>query len=151
MIHNILNKNPLPVYGKGDNIRDWLWVEDHASAIERIFMKGKIGESYNVGGLNEWTNLDLVHYICKILDDKLDREPGNSAKLIRFVKDREGHDKRYAIDASKLEKELGWTPSITFEEGIEKTIDWYLENRDWVEQITNGSYKEYYTKMYSKR
>ena len=151
MIHNILNKNPLPVYGKGDNIRDWLWVEDHASAIERIFMKGKVGESYNVGGLNEWTNLDLVHYICKILDDKLDREPGDSAKLIRFVKDREGHDKRYAIDASKLEKELGWTPSITFEEGIEKTIDWYLENRDWVEQITNGSYKDYYTKMYSNR
>ena len=151
MIHNILNKNPLPVYGKGDNIRDWLWVEDHASAIERIFMKGKVGESYNVGGLNEWTNLDLVHYICKILDDKLDREPGDSAKLIRFVKDREGHDKRYAIDASKLEKELGWTPSITFEEGIEKTIDWYLENRDWLEQITNGSYKDYYTKMYSNR
>ena len=151
MIHNILNKNPLPVYGKGDNIRDWLWVEDHASAIERIFMKGKVGESYNVGGLNEWTNLDLVHYLCKILDEKLNREPGESAKLIRFVKDRAGHDKRYAIDASKLEKELGWTPSLKFEEGLDKTVDWYLENRDWVEQITNGSYQDYYQKMYSDR
>ena len=151
MIHNILNKNPLPVYGKGDNIRDWLWVEDHASAIERIFMKGKIGESYNIGGLNEWTNLDLVHYLCKILDKKLDREPGESAKLIRFVKDRAGHDKRYAIDASKLERELGWTPSLNFEEGLAKTVDWYLENRDWVEQITSGSYQDYYKKMYSDR
>jgi dTDP-glucose 4,6-dehydratase len=151
MIHNILNNNPLPVYGKGDNIRDWLWVEDHASAIERIFMKGKIGASYNVGGLNEWTNLDLVHYLCSVLDEKLDREPGESKKLIRFVKDRAGHDKRYAIDASKLEKELGWTPSLKFEEGLERTVDWYLENRDWVEQITNGSYQDYYQKMYSDR
>jgi len=151
MIHNIVNNNPLPIYGKGDNIRDWLWVEDHASAIERIFMKGKVGESYNVGGLNEWTNLDLVHYLCKILDEKLNREPGESAKLIRFVKDRAGHDKRYAIDASKLEKELGWTPSLKFEEGLDKTVDWYLENRDWVEQITNGSYQDYYQKMYSDR
>ena len=151
MIHNILNKNPLPVYGKGDNIRDWLWVEDHASAIERIFMKGSIGESYNVGGLNEWTNLDLVHYLCKVLDQKLGREQGESVKLIRFVKDRAGHDKRYAIDASKLEKELGWTPSLTFEEGLEKTVDWYLENREWVEQITSGSYQDYYKKMYLDR
>ena len=151
MIHNIVNNNPLPIYGKGDNVRDWLWVEDHASAIERIFMKGKVGESYNVGGLNEWTNLDLVHYLCKILDEKLNREPGESAKLIRFVKDRAGHDKRYAIDASKLEKELGWTPSLKFEEGLDKTVDWYLENRDWVEQITNGSYQDYYQKMYSDR
>ena len=141
----------MPVYGKGDNIRDWLWVEDHASAIERIFIKGKVGESYNVGGLNEWTNLDLVHYLCRVLDEKLNREPGDSAKLIRFVKDRAGHDKRYAIDASKLEKELGWTPSLKFEEGLDKTVDWYLENRDWVEQITNGSYQDYYQKMYSDR
>ena len=151
MIHNIVNKKPLPVYGKGDNIRDWLWVEDHASAIDKIFTEGRVGESYNVGGLNEWTNIELVHYLCRLLDEKLDRKTGESEQLISFVKDRAGHDKRYAIDAAKLEKELGWKPSITFEVGLEKTVDWYLDNQDWVEKITNGSYQEYYKKMYSER
>tara|TARA_B110000285_G_C15006149_1_gene553963 strand:- start:13 stop:1065 length:1053 start_codon:yes stop_codon:yes gene_type:complete len=151
MIHNIVNKKPLPVYGKGDNIRDWLWVEDHASAIDKIFTEGRVGESYNVGGLNEWTNIELVHYLCRLLDEKLNRKKGESEQLISFVKDRAGHDKRYAIDATKLEKELGWKPSITFEVGLEKTVDWYLDNQDWVEKITNGSYQEYYKKMYSER
>jgi len=151
MIHNIKNSKPLPVYGKGDNIRDWLWVEDHASAIDKIFHEGRIGESYNVGGLNEWTNIELVHFLCRLMDKKLGREAGESEKLITYVTDRAGHDKRYAIDASKLEKELGWTPSITFEEGLEKTVDWYLENSEWVDRITSGSYKEYYQKMYTNR
>jgi dTDP-glucose 4,6-dehydratase len=149
VIHNIVNKIPLPIYGKGENIRDWLWVEDHANAIDTIFHNGKIGESYNVGGLNEWTNIDLVRLLCKILDKKLNREQGENEKLITFVKDRAGHDARYAIDASKLEKDLNWKPSIKFEEGLEKTVDWYLENQDWVEKITSGSYKEYYDKMYN--
>ena len=151
MIHNILHLKPLPVYGKGDNVRDWLWVEDHASAIDVIFHKGAIGESYNVGGLNEWTNLELVEFLCTLMDEKLDRPMGESKKLISFVKDRAGHDKRYAIDASKLEKELGWKPSITFEEGLSKTVDWYLENTEWVEKVTSGSYRDYYEKMYSDR
>ncbi len=151
MIHNILHLKPLPVYGKGDNVRDWLWVEDHASAIDVIFHKGAIGESYNVGGLNEWTNLKLVEFLCTLMDEKLDRPMGESKKLISFVKDRAGHDKRYAIDASKLEKELGWKPSITFEEGLSKTVDWYLENTEWVEKVTSGSYRDYYEKMYSDR
>ena len=151
MIHNIKNSKPLPVYGKGDNIRDWLWVEDHASAIDKIFHEGRVGESYNVGGLNEWTNIELVHFLCRLMDKKLGREAGESEKLITYVTDRAGHDKRYAIDASKLEEELGWTPSITFEEGLEKTVDWYLENSEWVERITSGSYKEYYQKMYTNR
>jgi dTDP-glucose 4,6-dehydratase len=151
MIHNIKNSKPLPVYGKGDNIRDWLWVEDHASAIDRIFHEGRIGESYNVGGLNEWTNIELVHFLCRLMDKKLGREAGKSEKLITYVTDRAGHDKRYAIDASKLEEELGWTPSITFEEGLEKTVDLYLENSEWVDRITSGSYKEYYQKMYTNR
>ncbi len=149
VIHNIINKIALPIYGKGENIRDWLWVEDHASAIDAIFHKGTIGESYNVGGLNEWTNIDLVKYLCQILDKRLNREEGENEKLITFVKDRAGHDARYAIDASKLEKELGWKPSLKFEEGLEKTVDWYLENTEWVEKITSGSYKEYYNKMYN--
>ena len=148
-IHNIVNKIPLTIYGKGENIRDWLWVEDHANAIDTIFHNGKLGESYNVGGLNEWTNIDLVRLLCKILDKKLNREEGENEKLITFVKDRAGHDARYAIDASKLEKDLNWKPSIKFEEGLEKTVDWYLENQDWVEKITSGSYKEYYDKMYN--
>jgi len=148
VIHNIVNEISIPVYGKGENIRDWLWVEDHASAIDTIFHKGKIGESYNVGGLNEWTNIDLVRYLCQILDEKLDRIKGTSEKLITYVKDRAGHDARYAIDATKLETELGWTPSIKFEQGLEKTVDWYLENQEWIEKITSGSYKEYYSKMY---
>ncbi len=148
VINNIVNKKPLPIYGKGDNIRDWLWVEDHARAIDVIFHNGKIGESYNVGGLNEWTNIDLVRYLCKILDQKLNREAGENEQLITFVKDRAGHDARYAIDASKLEKELGWKPSIQFEEGLEKTVDWYLENTEWVDKVTSGAYQTYYESMY---
>ena len=148
MIHNIVNQKSLPVYGKGENIRDWLWVEDHASAIDTIFHKGRLGESYNVGGLNEWKNIDLVRYLCQILDKKLGRAEGENEKLITFVKDRAGHDARYAIDASKLEKELGWTPSIKFEEGLEKTVDWYLENTEWVDRVTSGDYQAYYDKMY---
>ncbi len=148
VIHNIVNKVSIPVYGKGENIRDWLWVEDHARAIDVIFHKGKLGESYNVGGLNEWTNIDLVRYLCQILDSKLNRDRGESEKLITFVKDRAGHDARYAIDASKLEKELGWIPSIQFEEGLEKTVDWYLENQEWIDKVTSGSYQDYYDKMY---
>ena len=151
MIHNIQNNKALPVYGKGDNIRDWLWVEDHASAIDAIFHRGRIGESYNVGGLNEWTNIKLVKFLCQLMDKKLNRVSGSSEKLISFVGDRAGHDKRYAIDASKLERELGWKPSITFEEGLEKTVDWYLENQDWVKKVTSGEYQEYYQKMYTER
>lgn len=151
MIDNIKNSKPLPVYGKGDNIRDWLWVEDHASAIDKIFHEGRVGESYNVGGLNEWTNLELVLFLCRMMDKKLGREIGESEKLITYVVDRAGHDKRYAINASKLEEELGWTPSITFEEGLDKTVDWYLTNAEWVNRITSGDYKEYYHKMYSNR
>lgn len=151
MINNIVHKKPLPIYGKGDNIRDWLWVNDHASAIDAIFHKGRVGESYNVGGLNEWTNIDLVKYLCKLMDQKLGRTEGESAELITFVKDRAGHDMRYAIDASKLEAEIGWKPSVTFEEGLDKTVDWYLENQDWIDNITSGSYREYYEKMYQDR
>jgi len=151
MIHNIVNNKPLPVYGKGENIRDWLWVVDHASAIDTIFHEGRLGEAYNVGGLNEWTNIDLVRFLCKMMDKKLGREDGTNEKLITFVTDRAGHDLRYAIDATKLENELKWRPSITFEEGLEKTVDWYLNNETWVEQVTSGDYKAYYDKMYSDR
>ncbi len=151
MIHNIVNNKPLPVYGKGENIRDWLWVVDHASAIDTIFHKGRIGESYNVGGLNEWTNIDLVRFLCKMLDEKLGRVPGTNEKLITFVTDRAGHDLRYAINAEKLETELNWRPSITFEEGLEKTVDWYLANEGWVDQVTSGDYQAYYDKMYTER
>jgi dTDP-glucose 4,6-dehydratase len=151
MILNIQNNKPLPVYGKGENIRDWLWVEDHVRAIDVIFHTGKIGESYNIGGLNEWTNIDLVHFLCRMMDDKLGREKGTSEKLITYVTDRKGHDLRYAIDASKLENELGWKPSIAFEEGLNRTVDWYLENEDWIEKVTSGAYQTYYTNMYSDR
>jgi len=151
MIHNILNMKPLPVYGKGENVRDWLWVEDHARAIDTIFHKGKSGETYNVGGLNEWTNINLVRFLCQIMDQKLGREHGESEKLITFVTDRAGHDLRYAIDASKLENELGWKPSITFEEGLAKTVDWYLANQDWVNRIVSGEYEEYYKTQYENR
>jgi dTDP-glucose 4,6-dehydratase len=151
MIHNIQHNKPLPVYGKGDNIRDWLWVEDHASAIDTIFHQGRVGESYNVGGLNEWTNIELVRFLCQLMDEKMGRENGESEKLITYVTDRAGHDKRYAIDASKLENELNWRPSIKFEEGLSKTVDWYLENQEWVNKVTSGSYKEYYEKMYDNR
>ena len=151
MIHNIINEKPLPIYGKGDNIRDWLWVEDHASAIDTIFHKGRLGESYNVGGLNEWTNLELVHFLCQLMDQKLKREKGESEKLITFVTDRAGHDKRYAIDATKLETELGWKPSITFEQGLNNTVDWYLNNQEWVAKVTSGAYQTYYEQMYANR
>lgn len=151
MINNILHKKPLPVYGKGENVRDWLWVEDHARAIEVIFHKGVIGETYNVGGFNEWKNLDLVHLLCRIMDEKLNRIPGESAKLITYVKDRAGHDLRYAIDATKLNKKLGWKPSLQFEEGLEKTVEWYLANQEWVQHITSGSYQEYYDHQYNAR
>ncbi|MBI3719630.1 MAG: dTDP-glucose 4,6-dehydratase [Sphingobacteriales bacterium] len=151
MINNIKNNKPLPVYGKGENVRDWLYVEDHAKAIDVIFHKGKIGESYNVGGINEWKNIDLVHLLCKIMDKKMGRTEGESAKLITYVTDRPGHDLRYAIDATKLNKELGWQPSLQFEEGLEKTVDWYLANEEWVKHVTSGDYQHYYDGMYSKR
>lgn len=151
MINNIVNQKPLPIYGKGENIRDWLWVEDHASAIDEIFHKGCIGDSYNVGGLNEWTNIELVKYLCKIMDIKLGREVGSSERLITYVQDRAGHDLRYAIDASKLERELEWKPSLKFEEGLEKTVDWYLQNSEWIDQVTSGEYKAYYDKMYGAK
>lgn len=151
MINNIKNNKPLPVYGKGENVRDWLFVEDHARAIDVIFHKGKIGESYNVGGFNEWKNIDLVKLLCSIMDKKLGRAAGESAKLITYVTDRPGHDLRYAIDASKLNKELGWQPSLQFEEGLEKTVDWYLANEEWIEHVTSGDYQHYYEEMYNKR
>jgi dTDP-glucose 4,6-dehydratase len=151
MINNIKNKKPLPVYGKGENVRDWLFVEDHARAIDTIFHKGKVGDTYNIGGFNEWKNIDLIHLMCKIMDRKLGRADGESAKLITYVKDRAGHDLRYAIDATKLNKELGWSPSLQFEEGLEKTVDWYLANEDWVKHVTSGDYQKYYDVQYVKR
>ncbi len=150
-INNIKNRKPLPVYGQGVNIRDWLWVEDHASAIDTIFHKGKVGETYNIGGFNEWRNIDLIRLMCRILDRKLGRVPGESEELITYVKDRAGHDLRYAIDSTKLQKELGWVPSLQFEEGLEKTIDWYLENFQWMENVTSGDYQSYYEKQYQNR
>ncbi|OQA12296.1 MAG: dTDP-glucose 4,6-dehydratase [Bacteroidetes bacterium ADurb.Bin397] len=151
MIHNIKNNKPLPVYGKGENVRDWLWVNDHAAAIDTIFHKGVIGETYNIGGNNEWKNIDLVMYLCRLMDQKLNREPGTSAKLITFVKDRAGHDLRYAIDSSKLKRELNWEPSITFEAGLELTIDWYLNNQEWLDEVTSGNYLKYYQNQYMNR
>ncbi len=150
-IHNIRNNKPLPVYGKGENVRDWLWVEDHARAIDVIFHRGKQGETYNIGGRNEWKNIDLIRLMCRIMDDKLGREPGTSEKLITFVKDRAGHDLRYAIDSSKLQRELGWAPSLQFEEGLEKTISWYLAGKEWLDQVTSGEYLKYYEEQYVKR
>lgn len=150
-INNIINNKPLPVYGKGANTRDWLYVVDHARAIDDIFHKGKQGETYNIGGFNEWKNLDLVKLLCKVMDKKLNRTPGASEKLITFVKDRPGHDLRYAIDANKLNKELGWKPSVTFEEGLEKTVDWYLNNSEWLSNVTSGEYQKYYQKQYHER
>ena len=151
MINNIRNNKPLPVYGKGENVRDWLYVEDHARAIDVIFHKGKLGASYNVGGFNEWKNIDLVHLLCGIMDKKLGRAEGDSAKLITYVTDRLGHDLRYAIDATKLNKELGWSPSLQFAEGLEKTVDWYLQNDEWVKHVTSGDYQHYYEEQYAKR
>lgn len=151
MIHNIKNEKPLPVYGKGENVRDWLWVEDHASAIDAVFHKGNLSETYNIGGNNEWKNIDLVHKLCEIMDAKLGRKEGESANLITYVTDRAGHDFRYAIDASKIENELGWTPSVSFAEGFEKTIHWYLENEHWLDNVTSGAYQDYYETMYNQR
>ena len=147
-INNILNNKPLPIYGRGENVRDWLFVEDHVCAIDLIFHKGTIGETYNIGGHNEWKNIDLVKELCRQMDQKLGRDKGTSEKLITYVTDRAGHDMRYAIDATKLKNELGWTPSLQFEEGISKTIDWYLANGEWLNHVTSGDYREYYEKMY---
>lgn len=151
MIHNIKNSKPLPVYGKGENIRDWLYVKDHARAIDVIFHEGKNGDTYNIGGHNEWKNIDLVHLLCDLMDEKLGRPSGESRQLITFVTDRAGHDLRYAIDATKLKEELGWIPSVTFEQGLSTTVDWYLANWDWIERITSGSYQNYYESMYQNR
>lgn len=148
-INNILNDKPLPVYGDGNYTRDWLYVKDHARAIDLIFHEGKNYETYNIGGFNEWKNIDLVKLLCKQMDLKLGRVEGTSEKLITFVKDRPGHDKRYAIDATKLNKELGWHPSVTFEEGLSKTIDWFFENKQWLENVTSGAYLDYYKKQYN--
>jgi dTDP-glucose 4,6-dehydratase len=150
-INNIKNSKPIPVYGKGENIRDWLFVEDHASAIDVIFHKGVTGETYNIGGNNEWKNIDLIYLLCKVMDKKLSRPAGTSEKLITFVKDRAGHDLRYAIDSSKLQRELGWKPSLQFEEGLEKTVDWYLNNEKWLNNVVSGAYEKYYDKQYVKR
>ncbi len=151
LINNIKNNKPLPVYGKGENIRDWLYVEDHVKAIDLIFHHGRPGETYNIGGNNEWENIELVRLLCRIMDRKLGRSPGTSEKLITFVKDRPGHDLRYAIDSSKLRKELGWEPATGFEEGLEKTIDWYLSNTKWLENVLSGEYEKYYERMYLNR
>ena len=150
-INNIVKKKSLPVYGKGINVRDWLWVVDHARAIDVIFHNGRIGETYNVGGHNEWTNIDLIKVLCRQMDEKLGREAGSSEKLITYVTDRAGHDMRYAIDATKLKEELGWTPSLQFEEGLSKTIDWYLSNEEWLNNITSGNYQKYYEEQYANR
>lgn len=150
-INNILHKKPLPVYGKGENTRDWLYVIDHARAIDTVFHKGQNGETYNIGGFNEWKNIDLVKLLCTLMDEKLQRQPGESEQLISYVKDRPGHDLRYAIDATKIKHELGWEPSVTFEEGLSKTIDWYLENRQWLEHVTSGNYQKYYEEQYTNR
>lgn len=150
-INNIRHGRPLPVYGKGENVRDWLYVEDHARAIDLIFHKGKAGDTYNIGGFNEWKNIDLIKVIIKTTDRLLGRREGESERLISYVKDRAGHDLRYAIDASKLRDELGWKPSLQFEEGIEKTVRWYLDNQQWMDNITSGEYEKYYEDMYCKR
>jgi dTDP-glucose 4,6-dehydratase len=150
-INNIIHKKSLPVYGDGKYTRDWLYVKDHARAIDLIFHKGKIFDTYNIGGFNEWQNIELVKLLCKMMDEKLGNAPGTSNSLITYVKDRPGHDKRYAIDASKLSKELGWKPSVTFEQGLSETIDWYLENTDWLQHVTSGEYQKYYDLQYHKR
>ena len=150
-IHRIQNNEEIPIYGKGDNIRDWLYVEDHASAIDVVFHKGGLGETYNIGGNNEWTNIDLIRLLCKIMDEKLGKESGSSEKLITFVKDRAGHDLRYAIDSTKLKTELGWEPSLTFEVGLPKTVDWYLDNEDWLNSVTSGAYQNYSKQQYQER
>lgn len=150
-INNIKHSRSIPIYGKGENIRDWLYVVDHARAIDMIFHRGKLGETYNIGGNNEWKNIDLIHLLCDIMDRKLGRDAGTSRQLITFVKDRAGHDLRYAIDSSKLKNELGWEPSLVFEEGLEKTVDWYLDNQEWLDNVTSGDYQKYYEVQYFKR
>ena len=150
-INNIKNNKSIPVYGKGENIRDWLYVEDHARAIDIIFHSGKIGETYNIGGNNEWKNIDLIYLLCEIMDNRLNRSKGQSAKLITFVKDRAGHDLRYAIDSSKLQNDLNWKPSITFEAGLAKTVDWYLSNESWLQHVLTGEYEKYYENQYVNR
>jgi dTDP-glucose 4,6-dehydratase len=150
-INNIINKKPLPVYGKGENVRDWLYVIDHARAIDVIFHKGSVGETYNIGGFNEWKNIDLIKVLCRTVDKKLGNPAGTSESLISYVKDRAGHDLRYAIDATKIMNELGWEPSLQFEEGIDKTVDWYLENKEWLDNVTSGNYLEYYNAQYQNR
>jgi dTDP-glucose 4,6-dehydratase len=149
-INNIVNNKPLPVYGKGENVRDWLFVDDHARAIDVIFHKGKLGDTYNIGGFNEWKNIDLIKVMIKTVDRLLRRKEGASENLITYVKDRAGHDLRYAIDSTKLKDELGWEPSLQFEEGIKKTVAWYLENKEWLEKVTSGEYAKYYKLMYKK-
>jgi dTDP-glucose 4,6-dehydratase len=151
MINNIIQQKPLPVYGQGLNVRDWLYVEDHAAAIDLIFHKGRIGETYNIGGNNEWTNIDLVKLLCRIMDEKLNRVSGSCENLITYVKDRAGHDLRYAIDSTKVQNELGWAPSLQFEEGLAKTVDWYLANEGWLKNVTSGDYQHYYEQQYKKR
>ncbi len=151
MIHNVIEKKPLPVYGDGLYTRDWLFVKDHAIAIDLVFHKGKSGDTYNIGGFNEWRNIDLVKLLCSLMDEKLGRAKGESEQLITYVKDRPGHDRRYAIDASKINNELGWKPGVTFEEGLSQTIDWYLNNKEWLQHVTSGAYQNYYEKMYGER
>ncbi len=150
-INNIVNHKPLPVYGKGENIRDWLWVVDHAQAIGEIFHRGRNGETYNIGGHNEWSNIELIRLLCRIMDEKLGRLSGESEKLITYVTDRAGHDLRYAIDSSKLQRELGWIPSISFEKGLEVTVEWYLSHSEWLDDVTSGGYQRYYEEMYGNR
>lgn len=150
-INNIKNNKPVPVYGRGENVRDWLWVEDHARAIDVIFHEAKPGETYNIGGHNEWKNIDLIQLLCSIMDEKLGREPGTSAKLITYVTDRAGHDLRYAIDSTKLQEKLNWVPSLQFEEGLTKTVDWYLANEAWLNNVTSGNYQSYYETQYADR
>lgn len=149
-INNIIQKKSLPVYGDGLYTRDWLFVKDHATAIDLVYHEGKVFENYNIGGFNEWKNIDLVKLLCKLMDEKLGNEPGTSEKLITYIKDRPGHDRRYAIDANKIHSELGWKPSVTFEEGLDQTIDWYLENTEWLKHVTSGEYQDYYKKMYQE-
>ena len=151
MINNILHSKPLPVYGEGLNVRDWLYVEDHAAAIDLIYHQGVVGETYNIGGNNEWTNIDLLKLLCRIMDEKLNKPKGSAEQLITFVTDRAGHDLRYAIDSSKIQRELGWKPSLQFEEGLTKTVTWYLENEDWLRNVTSGEYQHYYEQQYKKR
>ncbi|GEO03322.1 dTDP-glucose 4,6-dehydratase [Adhaeribacter aerolatus] len=149
-INNIQNGRPVPVYGKGENVRDWLYVKDHATAIDAVFHQGQVGDTYNIGGVNEWKNIDLIRLLCDTMDEKTGQEKGTSQKLITFVTDRAGHDLRYAIDSSRIMRELGWQPSVTFEEGLSKTVDWYLENKEWLQNVTSGSYQAYYEQQYTR-